>query len=104
MTRRRTTTRGPRRCRDCGALVLIVRSHITDSWRTYHLNPIRNPYTHTGPAAFPVWNGRAWTLAHLVDELQAVKHLPREDAEDEAYAQPWHIPHDCNHNPTEEIS
>lgn len=95
--RRRTTTP---RCRDCGALVAFFRHSGTGPWRSYHLIAV-DPHTHTG-TAYPVWNGGAWTVPDLIDELCARQHLSRDDAEDTVYALPWHVRHDCRTTTTSE--
>ena len=91
------------RCRDCGSLVTFLRLDGTGPWRTYHVLPV-DPRIHTGPAASPVWNGGAWRVPDLIEELQARQHLSHEDAEDTVYALPWHVRHDCRTTTPEEPS
>lgn len=99
MSRRRR--RSSPRCRDCQAPVLFFRSARTGNWRPFDPKPVdqrqQNPST-----AHAVENGvLAWPLRDLVEDLMVRRHCGRDDAEDEARAMPWHVPHDCPNRPAQ---
>lgn len=73
---------------------MFLRSPFTGGWRMFDARPV-DGRTHTGAPAFPVENERAWKFPLLVDDLRARRGASLEDAEQEVYDMPWHIPHDC---------
>lgn len=95
MARRR---KGPARCHTCQRPIKWLKSPYSHSWRTFEPDAV-NPHTHTGAAAFPVEGVRAWVLREFVEELMVRREQPRAEAEDEAYAYPWHVLHICPTGP-----
>lgn len=91
MNRRR---RSPR-CNDCGRPVTFFRSAITGKWRPFDPKPVRIGQQLTSPAWVVENNATAWPYRDLVEDLRVRRQCSQADAEDEAHAMPWHLPHDC---------
>ncbi len=87
-----------KKCQWCKATVVFLRSPFTGGWRKFDARPV-DGRTHTGRAAYPVENERAWKLPLLIEDLRVRRECGRDQAEDEAYDMPWHVTHDCPENP-----
>lgn len=82
------------RCRSCGRPIVLLGSPFTSSWRAFEPTPV-NGRTHIGPDAFPTEGKRTWKLRDLIEDLMVRRQCSRAEAEDEAYAFPWHVLHRC---------
>lgn len=97
MASRRTMKRDRRRgrlprCNQCRLPIcwLSWRGH----WRPYEPHHV-DGRTHRGAPAHPVEAKKAWSFRELVEDLMVRREIGRDEAEDEAYAMPWFIPHVC---------
>lgn len=98
---RRHRRAGGNRCRDCHRPIALLGSPFTDSWRAFEPTPV-NGRTYQGGNAYPSEGKRTYRFRDLVEELMVRRECSRSDAEDEAYAMPWFVLHDCpNPNDTE---
>lgn len=90
MPRKRT---GPPRCESCRLPVVFFRSPFTGALRAFNPKPADMRQQLAG--AHPVYAGRAWRLADLVEELMVVRRCSHEEAKEEALDVPWHTLHAC---------
>lgn len=96
---KRRKSRTAPRCRDCHAVITWFREN--GRWRTFDPRQV-DRRTYTGAIAFPIYGGRAWRLVDLVPELMASRGVGQDEATQEAYDLPWHVPHTCPSTPTRE--
>lgn len=89
--RRRARGRLPR-CAKCQHPFRWLAWH--NGWRKFEPHPV-DGRAHVGAPAYPVESKRAWPLRELVEDLMVRRRCGRDDAEDEAYAMPWFVPHVC---------
>lgn len=90
-TRRKHT--GPPWCHDCRLPVVFFRSPFTGQLRTFNPKPVDMRQQLAG--AYPVYAGRAWKLADLVEEPMVIRRCSHEEARAEATDLPWHTLHAC---------
>lgn len=93
MTRRRRR-RGPPRCNSCGRRIVFLLAPTSGSWRTFEPEPV-DGRTWAGGEAYPTEGSRTYRYRDLVEELLVRRQCSRGEAEDEAYAMPWHVVHHC---------
>jgi hypothetical protein len=91
MTRR---NHGPPRCQDCHRPFKWLKSPTSSAWRKFDPGTV-NPRTHTGTPAYPREGLATYTFNALVEELMGRRECSRAEAQDEAYAFPWHPVHVC---------
>lgn len=92
MTRRRRH-QGPPRCNTCDRRIQFLLSP-AGGWRTFDPEAV-DGRTHTGGEAYPTEGARTYRYRDLVEELLVRRQGSRADAEEEAYAMPWHVVHHC---------
>lgn len=93
MSRRRS--RRQSRCIDCNKPVRFFRSTVTGSWRPFDPRPVSPGQQLAAPAWVIENNVHAWPYRDLVEDLMVRHQCSRADAEEEAHAMAWHLPHRC---------
>ena len=69
------------------------------TWRTFDPKAADLRQT-TGQVAYPIEANRAWRFRELVEDLMVRRLCSETEAQEEAYAVPWHVPHHCPESET----
>jgi hypothetical protein len=80
---------------NCQRPVLFFRSPYSGRWRPFEPKPVDTTQQLPAPA-YPIENQTIWwPYRDLVEDLMVRHHCSQAEAEDEAHAMPWHLPHTC---------
>lgn len=96
-------SRGPARCRDCGAQLVFFKHHSSPKKAPFDITPIDGHHLNLANA-YPVMGQSSYRPTHLAEQLQVQRHCSDEEAMAEVRDLQWFRIHQCpTTTPDEEV-